>query len=98
MKKPNGKQGTSLGPVHNLEQFLQPDWWRRIFNSMYLKTDSDVVEDQSITSFEADLFTKVLNLSTDDVILDLACGQGRHALELARRGFKMFTGLTAPIT
>jgi D-alanine-D-alanine ligase len=94
MKKPNGKQASaSLGPVHNLEEFLQPDWWRRIFNSMYLKTDSDVVEDQGITAFEADLFTKVLDLSTEDVILDLACGQGRHSLELARRGFKNVYGL-----
>ena len=45
---PNG----SLGPVENLEHYLQPDWWRRIFNSMYLKTDADVVEDMQITCKE----------------------------------------------
>jgi D-alanine-D-alanine ligase len=27
------------------------------------------------------------------VILDLACGQGRHTLELARRGFRNVNGL-----
>jgi D-alanine-D-alanine ligase len=83
----------SFGPVHNLEEFLQPDWWRRIFNSMYLKTDADVVEDESITGIELDMFTTLMNLSSEDVILDLACGQGRHSLELARRGFKNIYGL-----
>ncbi len=92
-RRPGKPLITSHGPVQNLEDFLQPDWWCRIFNSMYLKTDADVVEDQGITSFELDLFTTILNLSPDQVILDLACGQGRHSLELARRGFKNIYGL-----
>ncbi|MGD2035843.1 MAG: methyltransferase domain-containing protein, partial [Bacteroidales bacterium] len=93
-KRKNGRQiQYSFGPVNNLEEFLQPDWWRRIFNSMYLKTDADVVEDKCITSFELDMFTKMLDLEQDNVILDLACGQGRHTLELARRGFKNVFGI-----
>ncbi|MFW5656249.1 MAG: methyltransferase domain-containing protein [Bacteroidota bacterium] len=99
MKKHNGskKNGKSIipsyGPVSNLEEFLQPDWWRRIFNSMYLKTDADVVEDRSITATELDMFSRILELSPEDKILDLACGQGRHVLELARRGYKNLFGL-----
>ncbi len=92
--KKNGQSANiSLGPVKNLEKYLQPDWWRRIFNSMYLKTDADVVEDRSITSFEIDMFMNILDISKDDVILDLACGQGRHTLELARRGYKNLHGM-----
>ena len=91
------KNGHSLtpkfGPVDNLESYLQPDWWRRIFNSMYLKTDADVVEDKQITNREIDLFTEFLGLDKNMVILDLACGQGRHTLELARRGFRNVNGL-----
>jgi D-alanine-D-alanine ligase len=83
----------SLGPVKNLEDYLLPDWWQRIFNSMYLKTDSDVVDDRSITSFEVDMFTDIMHLKEDLFILDLACGQGRHTLELARRGFKNLYGM-----
>jgi D-alanine-D-alanine ligase len=83
----------SLGPVKNLENYLQPDWWRRIFNSMYLKTDADVVEDKRITSFEIDMFMDILKFTPEDTILDLACGQGRHTLELARRGFKNLNGM-----
>lgn len=83
----------SLGPVLNLEEHVQPDWWRRIFNSIYLKTDADVVDDQLITRKEVDLFSEILRLSREDKILDLCCGQGRHSLELARRGFQNVEGL-----
>ena len=78
-----------LGPVDSLEDYVQPDWWRNIFNSLYLKTDADVVEDLNITRKEVDLFSKILNLTMDDTILDLCCGQGRHVLELARRKYKV---------
>ncbi len=92
--KKNGHQPhPSLGPVKNLEDYLLPDWWQRIFNSMYLKTDADVVDDKSITSFEVDMFSDILKLSEDSSILDLACGQGRHILELARRGHKNVFGM-----
>jgi len=83
----------SLGPVLNLEEHVQPDWWRRIFNSIYLRTDADVVDDQDITRKEVDLFLRILRLSPEDGILDLCCGQGRHSLELTRRGFQSVEGL-----
>jgi D-alanine-D-alanine ligase len=82
-----------LGPVPNLEEYVHPDWWRGIFNSLYLKTDADVVDDQNITRQEVGLFSEILKLSPEDKILDLCCGQGRHSLELARRGFKYVEGL-----
>ena len=92
--KKNGKiSASSLGPVNNLEAHLQPDWWRRIFNSMYLKTDADVVEDKKITAFELDMFASILKMEADNVILDLAWGQGRHSLKLARRGYRNVYGL-----
>jgi len=83
----------SLGPVPDLEEHVQPDWWRWIFNPIYLKTDGDVIDDAQITTKEVDLFTNILKLSPQDKILDLCCGQGRIALELARRGFNNVEGL-----
>lgn len=83
----------TLGPVSNLEEHVKPDWWQQIFNSIYLKTDADVVNDRDITIKEVDLFTEILKLSPEDMILDLSCGQGRHSLELARRGFQNIEGL-----
>lgn len=82
-----------LGPVANLEEHVYPTWWRNIFNSLYLKTDGDVVEDQRITNEEVDRFLSILKISPEDKILDLCCGQGRHSLELSRRGFKFIEGL-----
>lgn len=92
-KKKSPRITRSFGPVDNLETHLQPDWWRRIFNSMYLKTDSDVVDDKQITSMEVTMFTDILDVNPESVILDLACGQGRHSNELARRGYKNIHGL-----
>ncbi len=90
----NGKKPVKvLGPIDDLAKYVRPDWWKNLFTSLYLKTDADVVEDQSITSKEIDLFVEILKLQPDDRILDLCCGHGRHSLELARRGFKNVEGL-----
>lgn len=84
----------SLGPVANLEEYVNPEWWSTIFNnSLHLKTDADVAEDHAVTVREVDLFARIASLLPDDRILDLSCGQGRHSLELARRGFKCIEGL-----
>jgi D-alanine-D-alanine ligase len=87
------RETRSLGPVKNLEEHLSPDWWRSIFNSIYLKTDGDVVGDPHITSEEVSAICRILNLSPQDRILDLCCGQGRHTHELAKRGFVNVEGL-----
>ena len=76
-----------------MEERVPPGWWRHIFNFLYLKTDADVVNDQRITKTEVDLFSEILRLSPENKILDLCCGQGRHSLELARRGFQNVEGL-----
>ncbi len=82
-----------LGPVPNLEEHVRSDWWNRIFNSLYLKTDADVVDDNRITHQEIDRFIEILKLAPEHKILDLCCGQGRHSMELARRGFIEVEGL-----
>ncbi|MBN2134985.1 MAG: class I SAM-dependent methyltransferase, partial [Acidobacteria bacterium] len=83
----------SLGPVQNLEEYVSPEWWNKIFNSLYLKTDGDVVEDLKITKSEIDLITDILNPASDAKILDLCCGQGRHCIEMASRGYTNVAGL-----
>ena len=83
----------TLGPVPDLEQHVDPEWWRQIFNATYLKTDGDVVDDPQLTSKEVDVFCGILNMAPTDKILDLCCGQGRVSLELARRGFGNVEGV-----
>ncbi|MFW9827556.1 MAG: methyltransferase domain-containing protein [Candidatus Thorarchaeota archaeon] len=85
--------GVCIGPVTNMEEFVKKDWWKKIFNAYYLKTDGDVVEDKKITETEINYFSKIIDLQLDHHILDLCCGQGRHSIELASRGFKNIFGL-----
>ena len=87
------QQRRTLGPISNLEEHVPTEWWISIFNSLYLRTDADVVNDQNITSQEVDFFSKILRLSPEDKVLDLCCGHGRHSLELARKGLKYVEGL-----
>ncbi|MGE0377882.1 MAG: methyltransferase domain-containing protein [Planctomycetaceae bacterium] len=83
----------TLGPVQDLERHLPTDWWRSLFNAVYLQTDGDVVEDDSATEREIDLLIDAVGLKPEHRILDLCCGQGRHLLALARRGFQHLTGI-----
>ena len=82
-----------LGPIANLEEYVKKDWWKTIFNAYYLKTDGDVVEDELITSHEINVFLDILQLKPEDHILDLCCGQGRHSIELSRKGYENVEGL-----
>lgn len=63
------------------------------FNALYVKTDGDVVENAENTRRDVDLVLSALQPDLNSRILDLCCGQGRHALELARRGYSNVMGL-----
>jgi D-alanine-D-alanine ligase len=82
-----------LGPVADLEAHLPEEWWRKLFNALYVKTDGDVVENTENTRREVDFIVSAAKIQPHSHILDLCCGQGRHCLELARRGFKHVMGL-----
>ncbi|MEO0145113.1 MAG: methyltransferase domain-containing protein [candidate division WOR-3 bacterium] len=81
------------GRLDSLEDFLNPEWWKYIFDSVYLKTDADVVMDDEITEKEVDIFLEILKPNKDDKILDLACGQGRHSIEFYKRGYREIEGV-----
>ena len=82
-----------LGPVADLEAHLPEEWWRKLFNALYVKTDGDVVENRENTRREVDFIASAAKVQPHSQILDLCCGQGRHCLELARRGFRHVMGL-----
>src|SRR5258707_5239278 len=83
----------TLGPVYERERHLPSEWLRTLFNSLYAETDGDIVENDRNTEQEVDLLVRSAGLQRNDRLLDLCCGQGRHSLELARRGFQCVTGL-----
>jgi 2-polyprenyl-3-methyl-5-hydroxy-6-metoxy-1,4-benzoquinol methylase len=59
-----------------------PQWYRKIWNLDIL--NMSWVED---TVNQVNFLTNLLGLCGKERILDMACGFGRHSLELARRGF-----------
>jgi D-alanine-D-alanine ligase len=83
----------SLGPISDLEKHLPSEWWKTLFNSLYIKTDGDVVENNQNTTKEADMIIQTSKIEPFDHILDLCCGQGRHSLELAKRGYHNINGI-----
>ncbi|NQV48566.1 MAG: methyltransferase domain-containing protein [Rhodospirillaceae bacterium] len=83
----------TLGPLADLEGHLPGEWWRDLFTSLYLKTDGDVVENLEATRNEVDLLISTTGIRLGDRILDLCCGQGRHVIELAQRGFSSVSGI-----
>lgn len=89
-KKP---RSLAPGPLADLESQVSPVWWNEIFDELYLKTDGDVVENAELTAREIDVFLELMPIAKDAHILDLCCGQGRHALELATRGFINVVGV-----
>ena len=82
-----------LGPVADLEAHLPAEWWRKLFNALYVKTDGDVVENVENTRRDVDFILAAAPVTAHSQILDLCCGQRRHCLDLARRGFKNVTGV-----
>ncbi len=67
---------------------VAPDFWKTLFDDVYLITDAPFVENPALTQREVDVVTQLLHLQPKDRILDLCGGQGRHSIELARRGYR----------
>lgn len=72
---------------------VEHDWWKTLFDDIYLKTDARSVGDEALTLREVDLLCELIPMRPPHKVLDLCGGQGRHSLELCRRGFAHCTVL-----
>ncbi len=74
----------------------QPDseWWRSWFGPGYLALYDEHLAER--TPVEIDRLEDLLVLRPPQRILDLPCGQGRHAIELARRGYDVTAADLSP--
>jgi len=70
---------------------IPSDWWKTLFDEIYLITDARSVCNEEITSREVDLICALLPIRAHDHILDLCGGHGRHSLEFCARGFSCCT-------
>ncbi|MDP7420477.1 MAG: class I SAM-dependent methyltransferase [bacterium] len=66
---------------------IDSDWWKYVFDELYLLTDHRTVCNSKLTGQEVDLIEKFLPIEKSSRILDLCGGHGRHCLELNRRGY-----------
>jgi SAM-dependent methyltransferase len=62
-------------------------WWEDFFNDDYIRTMEKVTDRQ--IEREVTFIEESLGVERGSALLDLACGTGRHAVELAARGYEM---------
>ena len=67
------------------------EWWKTLFDDVYLVTDARSVCNEEVTAREIDVVCEILSPIKEDRILDLCGGHGRHSEELCRRGFERCT-------
>jgi len=84
-EKPAGERTPTQPPA--AERKRQKPWWEELFGDDYLRT-FDRLSAKHI-SREVDFVENSLGVEKGAVILDLACGAGQHAVELASRGYNV---------
>jgi len=62
-------------------------WWEDLFNDDYLRACEKLTDEQ--IAREVDFVEESLGVEHGGAVLDLACGTGRHAVDLARRGYEV---------
>lgn len=63
-------------------------WYESFFDGLAVEMWRTVPTDE-MTRGEADFLEQELRLKPGDSVLDIPCGDGRHAAELASRGYRM---------
>jgi len=67
------------------------NWYENFFHGIALDLWRKAVSDEQ-TKDEVDFLVKTIECAAGSRLLDVPCGNGRHSLELAKRGYRM-TGL-----
>ena len=65
---------------------MKKPWYTKFFDETYLTYFTGKL-DPELTNCEVDFMVDKLGLAAGRSILDLCCGHGRHAIELAQRGY-----------
>lgn len=73
------------------------EWWRGLFTSRgWVDVHAGIPRERSAA--DVDIMLRLLGLPAGTAILDIPCGEGRHSIDLASRGYRV-TGLdqSAPL-
>jgi SAM-dependent methyltransferase len=81
--------GGTLTPVSDVPGTRRKGrlWWEDLFNDDYLRACEKLTDEQ--IAREVDFVEDSLSIERGGTVLDLACGTGRHAVELSRRGYEV---------
>lgn len=63
-------------------------WWKTTFGDVYLSAFDEIYSPQQAEK-EATFLIEALKMKKGSLILDLACGQGRHSIALAQHGMNV---------
>lgn len=73
------------------------DWWKTFFSGLWLDVQRETWTEEE-TRAEAGFVQAVLGLHSPARLLDIPCGEGRLAVEMASRGFAVTGGdITLPL-
>jgi cyclopropane fatty-acyl-phospholipid synthase-like methyltransferase len=65
-----------------------PDWWKDFFSGLVVEFWETAIP-PAVTAAETEFLVRELRLAPGARVLDVPCGHGRHALELARQGHEI---------
>lgn len=65
----------------------EPEWAERFFAGLTLDIWREAIDEERLSA-ECDFIADALDLDPEARLLDVPCGEGRHAVELARRGYR----------
>ena len=77
-----------------MEIVVHPDWWKTLFDDLYLKTDARSVCDEDLSRCESEVIWELLSPEPGHRILDLCGGQGRHSFFLYEKSAARCTART----
>lgn len=72
-------------PAPQTKRRQRPPWWEELFNEDFERANLRLSNDQ--IRREVDFIEESLGVASGGVVLDLGCGNGSHAVELASRGY-----------
>jgi len=82
----NGLAPPSMAEAQGRSKKVRP-WWEDLFNDDFIRAMEKLTDSQ--IKREADFIEDSLGVAAGAMVLDLACGTGRHAIELSKRGYNV---------
>ena len=67
---------------------MKRHWFLEFFGRDYPWLYADRLDSKNTVN-EIDFFEQIFPLEPGSAILDLCCGEGRHSIELSKRGYKV---------